>query len=674
MSRDRPEATTSPSPSVGEAPDPRRWRALAVCLVAGFMTLLDVSIVNVALPSIREAVGASSSELQWVVSGYALTFGLVLVPAGRLGDMRGRRTMFIVGVAVFTLSSLLAGLAPTALLLVVARLVQGIGGGLLNPQVVRPDPGALPRRRAGPGLRHARHGDRHLHRDRADPRRPHHRRARRRGRMALDLLRQHPDRHRRHRPVAAAAAGAAPAPGARGHDLDLVGVGLLGAGVLAILFPLVQEQQWHGNDKWALLAVGVVLMGVFVAWERRYAARRHEPLVDVSLFGLPGYAPGATLALTYFAGFTGIFFVLTLFFQTGLGYSALLAGLAVTPFAAGSAVTAAVGGRYVTRAGRPMVVLGLLLVVVGLVLTDLVLALHGDEHAAGWWTAAPLLLAGVGSGLVISPNQTLTLAHVPVQRAGSAGGVIQTGQRLGTAAGIALVGSVYFGTLSASHGDDAQAAGHGLRVAVALTAVALASASWTSCGPAPPTGRDLPRPPLHREGQHPREPQAGQVQRQLQQRPADLCRRPQRQPERQVAERRHRRHGDEHPHQGRGLARRQRDDAGDPGQDGDDEGPVVGCQMKPVSGRARVTASGVTHPPARASRASTATTSTAVANDAASSPIARRVISSRPRTTPVAAAAIAANSGPTTIAPTTSTEESVMTAIDASATATIVNA
>ena len=99
-----------------------------------------------------------------------------------------------------------------------------------------------------------------------------------------------------------------------------------------------------------------------------------------------------------------------------------------------------------------------------------------------------------------------------------------------------------------------------------------------------------------------------------------------------------------------------------------------GCQMKPVSGRARVTASGVTHPPARASRARTATTSTAVANDAASSPIARRVISSRPRTTPVAAAAIAANSGPTTIAPTTSTEESVMTAIDASATATIMNA
>ena len=132
--------------------------------------------------------------------------------------------------------------------------------------------------------------------------------------------------------------------------------------MLAILFPLVQEQQWHGNAKWALLAVGVVLMVGFVAWERRYAARGREPLVDLSLFSLPGYAPGTTLALIYFAGFTGIFFVLTLFFQTGLGYSALLAGLAVTPFAAGSAVTAAVGGRFVTRTGRSMVVVGLLLV------------------------------------------------------------------------------------------------------------------------------------------------------------------------------------------------------------------------------------------------------------------------------------------------------------------------
>ena len=473
MSRDRPESTASPSPSVGEAPDPRRWRALAVCLVAGFMTLLDVSIVNVALPSIREAVGASSSELQWVVSGYALTFGLVLVPAGRLGDMRGRRTMFIVGVAVFTLSSLLAGLAPTALLLVVARLVQGVGGGLLNPQVS----GLIQElfrgaNAAGPSACSAPSS--------ASPPRW--------GRCSVGCS----SGARRPRPAGAGSSSSTsrsasppspcrcgccpaphPAPGASGRDLDLVGVGLLGAGVLAVLFPLVQEQQWPGNGKWALLAVGVGLLGAFVAWERRYACRGREPLVDLTLFSAPrlrpGRHPGPDLLRRLHRHLLRPHPVLP--DRPRLLRAARRAGR--------HPVRRRLGGHGRRRGSlrdprRPADgVLGLLLVVVGLVLTDLVLALHGDEHAAGWWTAAPLLVAGIGSGLVISPNQTLTLANVPVQRAGSAGGVIQTGQRLGTAAGIALVGSVYFGTLSSSHGDDAQAAGHGLRVAVALTAVAL---------------------------------------------------------------------------------------------------------------------------------------------------------------------------------------------------------
>ncbi|HEX3004431.1 MAG TPA: MFS transporter, partial [Angustibacter sp.] len=122
-------------PDTTTAPDAQRWRALAVCLVAAFMTLLDISIVNVALPSIREGLEAQSSELQWIVSGYALTFGLALVPAGRLGDVWSRRGMFVTGVAVFTASSVVAGLAPTAVVLVVARLCQGVGGGLLNPQI-----------------------------------------------------------------------------------------------------------------------------------------------------------------------------------------------------------------------------------------------------------------------------------------------------------------------------------------------------------------------------------------------------------------------------------------------------------------------------------------------------------------------------------------------------------
>ena len=454
------------------SPDPRRWKALAVCLVAGFMTLLDISIVNVALPSIRNGIDATPSDLQWVVSGYALTFGLVLVPSGRLGDARGRRTMFIVGVAVFTVSSLLAGLAPTALLLVIARLVQGVGGGILNPQVsgliqelfsgrergrafgllgtvigistaVGPILGGLIIRVLGveAGWRWIFFVNIPI------------------GVAAIVLaLRLIPAGHRE--------------AAATRRDLDPVGVGLLGAAVLALLLPMVEEQ-WQGTAKWWLLLLGAVLLVAFVAWERRYAVRGRTPVVDLTLFRLASYSSGAALAMAYFSGFTGISFVLTLFFQGGLHYTPLAAGLAVTPFAAGSAVAAAVGGRVVTRVGRPLVVGGLATVVVGLALTDLIVMRQGQSSSLGWATALPLLVAGIGSGLVISPNVTLTLSEVPVVRAGSAGGVLQTGQRLGTAAGIALVGSIYFATLASSHGDFALAASHGLRAAVALTVVSL---------------------------------------------------------------------------------------------------------------------------------------------------------------------------------------------------------
>src|SRR4051812_13407985 len=118
-----------------EAPDPRRWKALGVCLVAGFMTLLDVSIVNVALPSIKIGLGAGDNELQWIVSGYALTLGLLLVPSGRAGDAHGRRTVFMIGVALFSLASAVCGLAPSAGVLIAARLLQGCAGGLITPQI-----------------------------------------------------------------------------------------------------------------------------------------------------------------------------------------------------------------------------------------------------------------------------------------------------------------------------------------------------------------------------------------------------------------------------------------------------------------------------------------------------------------------------------------------------------
>ncbi|GAB2697648.1 MFS transporter [Thalassiella azotivora] len=454
-----------------DAPDPRRWRALVVCLVAGFMTLLDVSIVNVALPSIERAVDASASDLQWVVSGYALTFGLLLVPAGRLGDARGRRTVFVAGVALFTASSLAAGLAPSSEVLVVARLLQGVGGGLLNPQVS----GLIQElfRGAERGKAFGALGATIGVSTAVGPLA---------GGLIIGALGE--DAGWRwiffvNLPIGLAAIALAyrllPAPPARPRrreDLDPVGVVLLGAAVLGLLLPLVQaEAGARAGATWLVVAAsGAVLMGLFVLWERRYAAGGRTPLVDLELFRLTGYSAGATIATLYFSGFTAVFFVLTLYVQNGLGYSALMAGVVLTPFAAGSAVTSAVGGRYVTRLGRPLVVAGLVLVVVGLVLTDVVVQTVGDD-ALVWWVSGPLLLAGLGSGLVISPNITLTLSQVPVVRAGTAGGVLQTGQRMGTAAGIALVGAVYFGT--AAGGDLTEAAVVALRVTTGLVVVAL---------------------------------------------------------------------------------------------------------------------------------------------------------------------------------------------------------
>ena len=270
-----------------------------------------------------------------------------------------------------------------------------------------------------------------------------------------------------------------PARTAAQHDrehLDPVGVVLLGTAVLLLLLPLVQEREWHGPGKWLLVVAAVAVLAGFVAWERRFA-RHGTPVVDLGLFRVRSYALGALIGLLYFAGFTTIFFIYTLFLQSGLGYSALLAGLAVTPFALGSAAASAIGGRIVNRYGRPLVAIGLALVAAGLVAT--LLALHFvPGRDAGWAAALPLLIAGIGSGLVISPNQTLTLAEVPVERAGSAGAVLQTGQRIGTAVGIAAVGAVFFAQLAGNGGSWGLAFRTALIVTLGFVVIALVAAGY----------------------------------------------------------------------------------------------------------------------------------------------------------------------------------------------------
>jgi len=440
-----------------------------VCLIAGFMTLLDVSIVNVALPSIRTGLHTPESDVQWVLSGYALAFGLFLIPAGRLGDARGRRTVFMAGLALFTLASAACGAAQSSLWLVVARLVQGFAGGMISPQISA----LIQQMFSGPerGRAFGMFGTVVGISTAVGP-------------LSGGLLIQAAGAHEGWRWVfyvnlpigvvclllARRLLPAAPSAGrVRVRDLDPFGVLLLGSGILALLLPFVQAHQWPGNGKWLLLVPAAALLAGFVGWESRCHGRGTHPVVDLSLFKVRSYWLGCLLALLYFAGFTPVFFITTFYLQNGLHYSALQAGLAITPFALGSAVAATPGGRLVGRFGRPLVVAGLVAVVVGLAATAL--AVHqAPGRGAGWAMAAPLLLAGLGSGLVIAPNQTLTLSEVPVPRAGSAGGTLQTGQRVGSAIGIAAAGSVFFAGLG---GGWAGAYDHGLVVAVAFVMAAL---------------------------------------------------------------------------------------------------------------------------------------------------------------------------------------------------------
>lgn len=464
--------STRAEAAADQAGHPQRWRALAVTQLAGFMSLLDVSIVNVALPSIQQSLGASMAQVQWVVSGYALTFGLVLVAGGRLGDALGRRRMFLAALTGFIVASALCGAAPNAGLLVAARLLQGATAGMLTPQnsgLIQVLFRGAERGRAfgifgatvglstavGPvlgGLILAAAGEQQGWRWIFYVNVPI-------GLIALVAAwRLVPSRPRRGGPVTS--------------EIDVVGALLLGSGVLCLLLPLVLVEDGGLRRLWWLFALAPVLVALFLRWEQRMVRRDRPPLLDTRLLSTtPGYPAGAALGLLYFVGFSGIWLVFALYFQRGLGYTPLQSGLAVTSFALGSAVSAAVAGRLVERFGRWLTVMGLVGVAVGLATTAVVLD-TAPAASAGWVAALPLLVAGIGGGAVISPNVTLTLECVPTRMGGAAAGALQTGQRIGSALGTALLAAVFYGVLADS-GDYRNAIAAALLTGTGLVCLAL---------------------------------------------------------------------------------------------------------------------------------------------------------------------------------------------------------
>ncbi|MEP6477869.1 MAG: MFS transporter [Rhodoglobus sp.] len=421
----------------------RAWAALAVLLVGLFMSLLDTTIVNVALPTIRDSINADESTLAWIISGYALAFGLVLIPAGRVGDRIGHKWVFFAGLALFTAASVFAGVAQDSTQLIVARVLQGLGGGIFFPPVTAFIQLLFPPMKRGKafailgavlgvssalgpvvgGLLIQAFGDEHGWRYIFFVNLPI-------GVLGL---------------IAAAIVLPKLVPGVK-SSMDFVGLLLLAGALVALLVPLIQGQE-QGWPLWTFLSIagGVVLLVLFAIWERFLAARGSSPLVPPHLFSHPSFTGGVILALVYFAAFTSIFFTISLLWQAGLGHTALESGLVSIPFAVANIIGASQSDRVAQKLGRGVLVLGAILVAVGLIALWLVFLLVPTGDLTNWILLGPLAIAGLGNGFFIAPNSRFIVATVDNSEAGAASGVIGTMQRIGSAIGIAVVSSVLFG-------------------------------------------------------------------------------------------------------------------------------------------------------------------------------------------------------------------------------------
>jgi EmrB/QacA subfamily drug resistance transporter len=457
-------------PAQAAAQSLRHWLALPVILAGTFMVTLDFFIVNVAIPSIQRDLHASTAAIEWLVAGYGLAYAALLIPGGRLGDLHGRRRIFCVGLAVFTLASAACGLAPGAGWLVVARFAQGVGAALLAPQVL------------------AILGTIYVGADRA--------RAFAaygvvlglasacgqviggllieadvlglgwRGCFLVNL------------PIGMAALLMTPlavpeSRAASGLRLDIGGAVLVTLGIAGLLLPLI-EGRARGWPTWTWLCFVAVasLSAAFVAQQRRRAARGLAPLVDPALFQDRGFGTWLVAALTLFGGVASSFFVLALYLQQGRGMAPLPSGLVFSAMALAFSATSLSAGWVRRWLGRPTLVPGALGMAVGLGALGLTVGCIGVGGSAGWLITG-LLIDGAGMGLVMAPLAATVLAGLPGHHAGAAAGVLVTAQQLANALGVALVGLVYFGILQ--HGGYAEAftASVGCLAALALVLAAL---------------------------------------------------------------------------------------------------------------------------------------------------------------------------------------------------------
>jgi EmrB/QacA subfamily drug resistance transporter len=454
-----PTATAEPGRAPGGA-DPRRWVALAVVLTAGFMQLVDISIVNVAIPSIQRDLDATYAQIQWVLAGYQLAFAVMLITGGRLGDIFGRKRLFMIGMAGFTLASAFCGLAQSPGMLIGSRVLQGLMGAIMFPQILSVIQVTFPpRERAGAfGMFGATIGLATIT-----------------GPLVGGLLIEADLLGLEWRPIflvnvpigivalAVAARYLIESKAPRALRLDPVGVAIITTGLLLLVYPLVQgrDLDW---PLWTFLsmAAAVPVLAAFAVYERRKKARDGSPLVDLDLFRQPSFAPGLLVAGIFFMGIPAFFLTFSLWLQIGLGFSALHAGLTGAPFAVGSALASVASVRLAPTLGRRILSAGSLLLVGGmLALIWTVDRYGGDIHS--WQLLPALLVCGLGLGSVVAPLVNVVLAGIRGQDAGSASGVLSTVQQVGGAVGVAVIGVVFFGLLGSQAAGVADGLLPGLR-------------------------------------------------------------------------------------------------------------------------------------------------------------------------------------------------------------------
>ena len=454
-----PTATAGSGRAPGSA-DPRRWVALAVVLIAGFMQLVDISIVNVAIPSIQRDLDATYADIQWVLAGYQLAFAVMLITGGRLGDIFGRKRLFMIGMAGFTLASALCGLAQTPDMLIASRILQGLFGAIMFPQVLSIIQVTFPpqERATAFGLFGATIGLATIT-----------------GPLVGGLLIQADLFGLEWRPIflvnlpigiaalAVAARFLVESKAPRALRLDPVGVVVVTAGLLLLVYPLVQGRDL-GWPPWTFLsmAASVPVLAGFAVYERYKKALDGSPLVDMDLFRQRSFVPGLLLAGIFFMGIPAFFLTFSLWLQIGLGFSALHAGLTGAPFAVGSALASAASVRLVPILGRRILSAGSLLLVAGMVALMWTVDRYGGA-VTSWQLLPALLLCGLGLGSVIAPLVNVVLAGIRAQDAGSASGVLTTVQQIGGAVGVALIGVVFFGLLGSQAAGVADDVLPGLR-------------------------------------------------------------------------------------------------------------------------------------------------------------------------------------------------------------------